>query len=66
MIAHLPQVKTNMSLDDQSTVAKVEKIIAVISSGKAPGSDAIPAEVYKAGGTWLATKINELFETIFI
>ena len=29
----------------------------LLSSGKAPGSDAIPAEIYKAGGTPVAKKI---------
>ena len=54
----------NMSLDDPPTVVEVGKAIAALSSGKAAGSDAIPAEIYKAGGTRLATKINELFETV--
>ena len=54
----------NMSPDDLPTVVEVEKIITAPSSDWAPGSDAIPAEVYKAGGTRLAIKNNELFETI--
>ena len=58
VIAQLPQVKMNISLDDQPTVAEVEKAIAAHSSGKVPGSDATPAETYKAGGTRLAIKIN--------
>ena len=36
----------NMSLDDPPTVAEVEKATAALSSGKASGSDAIPAEIY--------------------
>ena len=55
----------NMSLDDPPTVAEVEKAIAALSSGTDPGSDAIPAEIYKVSGTWLAIKINELSETIW-
>ena len=47
-----------MCLDDQSTVAEVEKAIAAHSSGNIPGSDAIPAETYKAGGTRLAIKLS--------
>ena len=65
MSAQLPQVKMNMSLDDPPTVAEVEKATAALPSGKAPGSDAIPAEIYKAGGTRLAIKINELFKTVW-
>ena len=60
VIAQLLQVKLNMSLDDPPTVAEVEKAIAALSSGKAPGSDAIPAEIYKACGTRLAIKINDI------
>ena len=55
----------NTSLDDPPTVAEVEKAIAAFSSGKAPGSDVIPVEIYKAGGIRLAIKVNELFETIW-
>ena len=62
VIPQLSQVKMNMSLDDPPTVAEVEKVIAALSSGKAPGSD---AWIYKVGGTRLAIKINELFETIW-
>ena len=47
-----------MSIDDQPTVTEMEKAIAAHSSGKVSGSDAILAENYEAGGTWLAIKIN--------
>ena len=40
------------------------KAIKLRSSGKAPGSDAIPAELYKAGGTPVAKKMTELFHTM--
>ena len=52
----------NMSLDDSPTVVEVEKVITAPSSDWALGSDAIPAKVYKAGGTRLAIKNNELFD----
>ena len=64
VLAQLPQVKMNMSLDDPPTVAEVEKVIAALSNDKAPGSDDIPVEIYKAGGIRLAIKINELFKTV--
>ena len=35
------------------------KAIKLLSSGKAPGSDAIPAEIYKAGGPPVAEKPKE-------
>ena len=37
------------------------KAITLLSSGKAPGSDSIPAEIYKAGGPPDAEKLTELF-----
>ena len=41
------------------------KAIKLLSSGKAPGSDAIPAEIYKAGGTPVAKKMPELFHIMW-
>ena len=44
-----------------ATVSETVKAIKLLSSGKAPGSVAIPAEIYKAGGTPVAKKMTELF-----
>ena len=41
------------------------KAIKLLSSGKAPGSDAIPAEIYKAGGPPVAEKLTELFHVMW-
>ena len=41
------------------------KAIKPLSSGKAPGSDAIPAEIYKAGGPPVAGKLTELFHIMW-
>ena len=49
-INKLPQVECNPLLDELPTVTETVKAIKLLSSGKAPGSDAIPAEIYKAGG----------------
>ena len=43
----------------------MEKAIAALSNDNAPRSDAIPAEIFKTGGTRLAIKIDEQFETIW-
>ncbi|XP_076035382.1 uncharacterized protein LOC143021658 [Oratosquilla oratoria] len=48
-IARLPQVPTNNDLDDPPSEDEVRQAIKQMSTGKAPGSDAIPAEVYKSG-----------------
>ena len=49
-INRLPQVECYPLLDEFPTVSKTKKAIKVLSSGKTPGSDAIPAEIYKARG----------------
>ena len=61
----LPQVECNLLLDEFPTVAETVKVIKLLSSGKAPGSDAIPAEIYKAGGSPVAKKMTELFHIIW-
>ena len=61
----LLQVECNLLLDEFPTVAVTEKAIKRLSSGKAPGSDAIPAEIYKAGGTPVAKKMTELFHIMW-
>ncbi|KAK3868796.1 hypothetical protein Pcinc_025834 [Petrolisthes cinctipes] len=61
-IARLPQVAINPDLDIPPSVEEVAKAFKQMSSGKAPGPDAIPAKVFKFGGptllkhrpTWLS------------
>ena len=60
-INRLPRVECNLLLDEFRTVAETVKAIKLLSSGKAPGSDAIPVEIYKADGTPVAKKMTELF-----
>ena len=57
-IKRLPQVECNLLLDEFPTVAETVKAIKLVSSGKAPGSDAIPTEIYKTGGTPVAKKMT--------
>ena len=61
----LPQVECNLQLDEFPTVSETVKAIKLLSSGTAPGSDAIPAEIYKAGGTPVAKKMTELFHIMW-
>ena len=60
-IARLPQVETNTDLDRPPSEEEVKKAIKQLSSGKAPGADAIPADVYKHGGDTLLQKLTDLF-----
>ena len=60
-IARLPQVETNTDLDRPPSEEEVKKAIKQLSTGKAPGAYAIPAEVYKHGGDTLLQKLTDLF-----
>ena len=65
-ISRLPQLECNLLLDEFPTVVETVQAIKFQSSGKAPGSDAIPAEIYKAaGGTPVAKKMTELFHIMW-
>ena len=64
-INRLPRVECNLQLDEFPTVAETVKVIKLLSPGKAPGSDAVPAEIYKAGGTPVTKKMTELFHIMW-
>ena len=64
-INRLPQVECNPLLDELPTVSETVKAIKLMSSGKVPRSDAIPAEIYKAGGPPVAEKLTELFHIMW-
>lgn len=64
-IDRLPQVPIDETLDAIPTLEETQKAIRLLSSGKAPGSDAIPAEIYKEGGIPLAEKLHQLFQLIW-
>ena len=59
-INRLPQIECNVLLDEFPTVTETRKAIQHLSSGKAPSTDAIPAEVYKAGGLPMAEKTGRV------
>ena len=45
----LPQIECNVLLDEFPTIMETRKAVQQLSSGKAPGADAINAEVYAFG-----------------
>ena len=51
VLEDLPQWETNYKLDEEPTLAEVEKSIKQLASGKAAGADGIPPDVYKHGGS---------------
>ena len=64
-INRLPQIECNVLLDEFPTVTETRKAIQHLSSGKTPITDAIPAEVYKAGGLPMAERLTELFQCMW-
>nr|VZI49364.1 unnamed protein product [Spirometra erinaceieuropaei] len=64
-IERLPQVETNADLDLQPSLQETNRAVQQLSSGKAPGSDAIPAEVYKHGGPQLMDHLTALFQEMW-
>ena len=52
-------------LDEFPTIIETMKAVRLLSSGKAPGSDAIPAKIYKAVGTPGAKKMTDLFHIMW-
>ena len=64
-ISRLPQVETNTDLERPLSEEDVKKAIKQLSSGKAPGADAIPAEVYQHGGDTLLHKLTDLFRRMW-
>nr|VZI50585.1 unnamed protein product [Spirometra erinaceieuropaei] len=65
-IARLPQVETNVDLDLPPSLQETIRAVQQLSSGKAPGSDAIPAEVYKHGGPQLMDHLTALFREMWL
>ncbi|VDL94543.1 unnamed protein product [Schistocephalus solidus] len=61
-IDRLPQVDTNNDLDLPLSLPESICAVQQISSGKSPGSDAIPLEVYKRGGPRLMAELITLFQ----
>nr|VZI44769.1 unnamed protein product [Spirometra erinaceieuropaei] len=64
-IARLPQVETNVDLDLSPSLQETIRAVQQLSSGKAPGSDAIPAEVYKHGGPLLMDHLTALLQEMW-
>ena len=54
-----------MKLGEFPAITETRKAIQHLSSGKAPGTDAIPAEVYTADGLSMTEKLTELFQCMW-
>ncbi|VDM06603.1 unnamed protein product [Schistocephalus solidus] len=60
-----PQVDTNNDLDLPPSLPKTIRTMQQISSGKAPGSDAIPPEVHEYAGPRLMAELTTLFQEMW-
>jgi len=58
-------VTINQELDSLPSEKEVRKAIERMLSGKAPGSDAIPTEIYKVGGPAMLCKLTQLYQSIW-
>ena len=61
----IPNWAVNMDLIQPPTVVEVHRAVNQMATGKAPGTDGLPAEVLKAGGPNLTTKLAQLFQNIW-
>ena len=64
-INRLPHIPICQSLDETPSPDEIRKAIHQLSSGKAPGADSIPDEVYKEGGEALTLKLLDLFQLVW-
>ncbi|BHF68611.1 hypothetical protein SprV_0301164800 [Sparganum proliferum] len=64
-IASLPQVETEVDLDLRPSLHEIIKAVQRLSSEKVPESDAIPAEIYKHGGSQLMHHLSTLFQEMW-
>ena len=65
VLDELPQYDVNYSLDDMPTLAEVQACIKQLSSGKAPGQDGIPPEIYIHGGAAIANRLLDIVKQIW-
>ncbi len=64
-IDDIPQRPIIEDLDLPPTLDEVGKAVKQASSGKAPGADGIPAEIFKHGGSHMLHKLHSLFTHIW-
>ena len=65
VLSEIPQWPLAYRLDEVPTRAEIQKAINQMSNGKAPGTDGIPAEVFKKCSSCLLPHLVDLFEAIW-
>ncbi|BHF83486.1 hypothetical protein SprV_0902662900 [Sparganum proliferum] len=64
-IARLPQEEINADLDLPPSLHETIRAVQQLSSGKAPGSNVIPVEIYKHCDPQLMTHLTALFQVMW-
>ena len=65
VLDEIPQWNVNESLSAVPTLLEVSNSIKQLTSGKSPGDDGIPPEIYKHGGTAVAEQVLDVFIKIW-
>ena len=60
VLDELPQYDVNSDLDEIPTLEEVQTCLKQLSSGKAPGEDGIPPEIYIHGGAAIVNRLLEI------
>ena len=64
VLHELPQYDVEPELDAPPSLEEVQKATQQLTSGKAPGDDGIPPEIYKSGGVPTANRLLEIVTQI--
>lgn len=65
VINSIPQRPLIETLSVDPTLPEVEKAVKQLISGKAPGNDGLPPEIFKSGGKFLLKRLRDLFVLIW-
>ena len=65
VLEEIPQYDTNMNLTDLPTIEELLVSIKQLTSGKAPGADGIPPDIFIHGGTSIVEELHKLFTLIW-
>ena len=64
-IHDMPQREVILQMDDPPTLEETTKAVNQLQSGKAPGPDGIPPEVFKHGGAPLLERMTDLMQALW-
>ena len=65
VVTRIPQHPVVNEMDDPPTVDEIRKAITHLRSGKAPGQDGIPPEIYKVAEPTITPRLHALFTQLW-